>query len=250
MSISAPPGAPSIGETLSSSFRDAYSVAKTNLVPAAIFIAAGSIAAYLMVPSIAVFEASAGAGKAAAQPVMPPAFTISMGLIDVLIFIVSCYAMAAAVRTIHPEYRMTAGQFFGIIGYSLLASLLTLLACVCFIIPGYWVGIKVLMTPYTYAVTGGTPGALKTTWNMTTGYYWQTFGMLLAAGFCLGVLIDGAVFACVAGASELPPSLYVLAPLATAVLVWAMHVQALVYVRWVNGLLPRANMPQAVPVPA
>lgn len=250
MSISAPPGQPSIGETLGSSIRDAYALARTNLVPAAICIVAGSIAAYLIVPSIAAIQAAAAAGPGAPQPAMPPTFTAAIGLFDVLIFVLSCFAMAAAVRTIHPEYRMTAGQFFGIIGYSLLAALLMMLAFVCFIIPGYWVGIKLLLTPYTYAVTGGAPGALKTTWNMTTGYYWQTFGMMLAAAFCVGILIDGAVFACVAGASEFPPSVYVLAPLVIAVLVWAIHVQALVYVRWTNGLLPRANMPRAVPVPA
>ena len=248
MSISAPPGQPSIGETLSTSFRDAYGLTKGNLVPVVLFIVAGSIAAYLTVPSVAAIQASAG--KTVSQTPMPPVFTAAIGLFDILIFVVSCFAMAAAVRTIHPDYRMTVGQFFGIIGYSLLAALLTMLGFICLLIPGYWFAIKLLLTPYTYAITNGAPGALKTTWNMTTGYYWQTFGMMLAAGFCVGILIDGVVFACVAGASELPPSLYVMAPLALAVLAWAMHVQALVYVRWANGLLPRANMPQAVPVPA
>lgn len=242
------PGQPSIGETLSSSFRDAYGLAKGNLVPVVILIAAGSIAAYLFIPQLAALQPGKSGG--AAPPAMPAAFSAAIAVLDILAAVVGYYAFAAAVRTIHPAYRMTVGQFFGILGYSLLAALLTAVGAIFLIIPGYWVGIKLLLTPYTYALTGGAPGTLKTTWNMTTGYYWQTFGMLLAAGFCIGILMEGAFFACAGGASELPPSVYVMAPLALAVFAWALHVQALVYVRWTSGLLPRAGMPQAVPVPA
>jgi len=247
MSISAPPGHPSIGETLSSSFRDAYALAKVNLVPALLLIVAGSIAAYVMLPPIAAIQASAAPGT---QPAMPTGFLVGMCVFDVLVIVLSCYALAAAVRTIHAAYRMTVGQFFGIIGYALLASLLTMLATLCFVIPGYWVFIKLVMTPYTYAVTGGAPGALSTTWNMTTGYYWQTFGMLLCTGLSLAILLDAAVFASMACVTHFAPSLYVFAPIVLAILVWAMHAQALVYVRWTNGLLPRANRPQMAAVPA
>ena len=41
-----------------------------------------------------------------------------------------------------------------------------------------------------------------------------------------------------------------LGPLALAVLMWLIHVQALVYVRWTNGLLPRATTREFVLVPA
>jgi hypothetical protein len=206
MSISAPPGQPSITQTLSSSFRDAWSLTQKNLVPAGILIALGLVA--------------------------------------------SC--VAAAVRTINPEFRLTVARFFGMLGYMLVAMLLTIAAGIALVIPAYWVGVKLLLTPYTYAVTDGAPGALNTTWNMTTGYYWQTVGMLLLAGLCIGVLMDAAIFLAVFAVNAMPASIIVFGPLALAVLVWLMHVAALVYVRWVHGLLPRANMPHGgtVPVPA
>ena len=171
--------------------------------------------------------------------------------LDVLVVVVSMYALAAAVRTIQPEFRLTVGRFFAMLGYMLLVMVLTMAAGIG-LVTAYWVGVKLLLTPYTYAVTDGAPGALKTTWNMTTGYYWQTVGMLLLAGLCIGVLMDAAIFLAVFAVNAIPASVIVLGPLALAVLVWLMHVAALVYVRWVHGLLPRANMPHAgtVPVPA
>lgn len=243
MSISAPPGQPSIGETLSGSFRDGVSVAKTNLVPGILLIVAGTILVYIL--------GSSGAfqfGATTSPANMPSAFPALIAVVDLLLVVVSYYAIAAAIRTIHTDYRMTVGQFFGILGYSLLVSLLACIAAIFFIIPAYWVGVKLAVTPYAYALGARDP--LKTTWNMTTGYYWQTLGMFLLAGICLGIIGYIAMLVCFFGVSHAPLSAIVLGPLAGAVFVWLVHVQALVYVRWTNGLLPRANTPQAVPTPA
>lgn len=249
MSVSAPPGQPSITQTLSSSFRDAWFLTKKNTVPACILIAVGLIASCVLVFTGAIHAAASAPGGIAQLPPGPLALLV---LLDVLLVVVSFYAFAAAVRTIHSEYRLSVGQFFGILGYSVLVMLITMAAGVFFVIPAYWVGPKLLLTPYTYAVTGGAPGALKTTWNMTTGYYWQTVGMMLLAGLCIGVLLDAAIFLCAFAAAAMPVSVIILGPLALAVLAWLMHVPALIYVRWVDGLLPRASMPggSAVPVPA
>lgn len=242
MSISAPPGQPSIGETLSSSFRDGTAVAKTNLIPGLLLVVAGTILVYLLVSSGAFQIGST------AQAAMPPAFPALIAATDLLVVIVSYYAIAAAMRTVHPDYRMTVGQFFGILGYALLVSLLTCIAGIFFVIPAYWVGVKLSVTPYTYALGANDP--LKTTWNMTTGYYWQTFGMFLLAGICIGAIAWVVFFICFFLGGRIPMSAIVLGPLAIAILVWLVHVQALVYVRWTNGLLPRANIPHGVPVPA
>lgn len=249
MSISAPPGQPSITQTLSSSFRDGWSLSKNNTVPAGMLIAVGLVAACVLVVTGALKAAESAPGGVEQLPPGPLALLVAL---DVLVVVVSFYAFAAAVRTIHPEYRLTAGQFFGMLGYAILVMLITMAAGIAFIVPAYWVAPKLLLTPYTYAVTEGAPGALKTTWNMTTGYYWQTVGMLLLAGLCIGVLMDAAFFACMFAAEAMPASLVVLGPLTLAALVWLMHVTALVHVRWVDGLLPRANMPQGreAPVPA
>lgn len=235
MSISVPPGQPSITETLGSAFRDGGALVKKNLVPAAILIALGTLAAI----AVALSGRPPSAG-------LPAAFESLLLVIDLVLVVVGYCAIAAAVRTIHAEYRMTAGQFFGILGYSLLAGLLTTIAGIFFVIPAYWVGVKLMLTPYTYAVTNGAPGALKTTWNMTTGYYWQTVGMFLLLGLCVGAIVAIAVGIAVFGITSLPLTAIVLAPFALAVLTWLVHVQALAYVRWTSSLLPRANVPQGL----
>lgn len=206
-------------------------------------IVAGTVAAYLL--------ASSGAFRTASpSPSLPPFVIALLVVCDVLLAVIGYYAIAAAVRTVHPDYRMTVGQFFGILGYGLLSALLTGAASICFVVPGWWIGIKVLFTPYTYAVTNGAPGALKTTWNMTTGYWWQTFGLLLLAGLCIGVLFEAAFWVAWLVVRQAPMSAVLVAPLCLALLIWLIHVQALVYVRWANGLLPRAGAPQGLAVTA
>jgi hypothetical protein len=74
--------------------------------------------------------------------------------------------------------------------------------------------------------------------------------MFLLAGVCIGLIGYVVMLICFFGAGRAPISAIVLGPIATAVFVWLVHVQALVYVRWTNGLLPRANIPQAAPAPA
>ncbi len=243
MSISAPPGEPSIAGTLTSSFRDGAAVAKSNTAPALMLIVLGTVATYFL--SRAAISAPANAPAA-----LPSALDAAISVFELLLVAIAYYAMAASVRTIHQDFRMTFGRFLGVVGYSLLVGLLTILAGIAFVIPAYWVGVKLAITPYTYLLTDGAPGAVKTTWNMTTGYYWQTVGMFLLAGLCLGVIGYTAFFICAVAVLRLPISAIVLAPLTIAVLVWLMHVQALIYVRWTNGLLPRATLSHGIPVPA
>lgn len=249
MSISAPAGHPSITQTLGSSFRDAWPLTKKNTVPVGILIAVGLIAACMLVFTGALRAAASAPNGIATLPPGPLAVLI---LLDVLIAVVSFYAVAAAVRTIHPQFGFTAGRFFGMLGYSLLVMLITMAAALFLVIPAYWIAPKLLLTPYTYLLTDGAPGALKATWNMTTGYYWQTVGLLLLAGLCIAVIMDAAIFLCTFAGGAIPPLVIVLGPLALAVLAWLTHVSALVYVRWTEGLLPRANVSHGdvVPMPA
>lgn len=241
MSFSAPPGRPSITATVSSSFRDGYALAKTNATPSMIVLIIGFIGAL----------ATLATGWKPAATTSPVALDAIVIPLYIMMLVLSYYALAASVRTVYAQYRMTAGQFLGFIGYGLLAALLTALAAVAFVIPAYWVGVKVLLTPYTYVVTNGAPGALKRTWNMTTGYYWQTVGLLLLAAFGFCALLYAASAICVLAAYLAAPTLIFFGPLMLAVFIWLLHVHALIYIRWTDGLLPRANAPQsAVPVPA
>lgn len=240
MSISAPPGQPSITETLSRSFQDALALTKKNATVVSITLILGVIAAVGVIVS----------GWKPNSAVFPVALEVWLAPAYFALIVLSYYALAAAVRTINPEYRMTAGQFFGFAGYSLLIGLLTGVAGIFFVIPAYWVGVKIMLTPYTYIVTNGEPGALKRTWQMTTGYYWQTVGMMLLSSICAGIIAYVAFLICGFAMYAVPASVIVFGPLALAVLVWLIHAHALVYVRWTNDLLPRENALDSMLVPA
>jgi len=173
MAYSVSGGEPAIGDVLGSAFADAFELSKKNLTPALIMIVLGAIIGFA-------FALTSGGREDKLQGAL-------FGC-DLAIIVVSYFAIAAAVRTINPAYRMTAGQFFGILGYSLLAGLLTMLASFVFVIPAFWVGPKVLLTPYTYAITNGASGSLEKTWNMTTGYYWPTLGFFILLGLSVGAV--------------------------------------------------------------
>lgn len=241
MSMSAPPGEPSISETLTSSFRDAAAVVKTNAIPAGIFIVLGTIAAIII--------GSAPPPSAGAPANLRGIFVAGFWMLYIMGGAINFFAIAASVRTVNAEYKMTAGQFFGIVGYGLLATLLSGIAALFLILPGYWVGFKVLLMPYTYALTNGAADTLKTTWSMTTGYYWQTVGLVFLEGLCLSLIGYAALFIALLCIGQVPLSIIVVAPLALALFVWLMHAHALVFVRWTFGLLPRSGVPSGIPVP-
>ena len=253
MSIAAPPGRPSISETLTGAFRDGLALTKTNAVPVLVLIGATVAFAILLVATGTMKAISSGVNTieppgttVTTNVAMPPAGWALIAIAYVMIFVVSYYALAAGVRTIHPDFRMTVGRFFGSIGYTLLAMLMVLVAGIFLIIPAYWVGVKVLLMPYTYLLDGSQGGVLQKTWNMTTGYYWQTVGMLLLTGVCIGVLTELAFYLCAFIAGLVPVLGIIFIPLAVGVFAWVTHVSALVYVRWTDGLLPRLNLPHGV----
>jgi hypothetical protein len=240
MALSTPPGQPSITGTVGTSIRDAFGVIEANLYPVVAFITLGSVVG-------GVEYTLAWRRPAPESPT--PLFFLLFGATAVLYIVLYNYAFAGAVRTLKPDFAMTPRVFFGIIGYSLVAAILTMLGTLCFIIPGYWIGVKVMLMPYTYAITGGTPDPLETTWKMTTGYYWETVGMVLLLG--LALLVPSVVLWVLSFASiSLPWLSIVLIPIGLAIVAWSLHAQMLANVRWTAGLLPRANKPEPVLSPA
>lgn len=249
MSISAPPGRPSISGTLDRAFRNAFAITKNNAVPVLLLVAVSLIAAAVLLATGTMSSLMSAPASPGALPNITPMATLTLFVLYLLLIVVSCYATAAAVRTVHAEFAMTVGRFFGFLGYSLLCGLLSILAGFLFVIPAYWVFPKIMLTPYAYLL--GVNAPLKTSWNMTTGYYWQTVGMLLLAGICVGIIVDGAAYLCIVVVAAAPVSAIALFPLVSAILAWVTHVSALIYVDWTNDLLPRANAPVgAAAVPA
>lgn len=213
---------PSIGAVIGSSLDDALNLCKKNIQPAGVCI---------------VLAALLGVLYAVTRNANSETFGLAADVCALAAVVVEFYALAAAVRTINPQYRMNVGQFFGIIGYSLLVGLLTLVAALFLIIPAFWVGVKLLFTPYTYAVTNGERDAMGKTWNMTTGHYWATLGFYIVAALVAGVAAVLGELLGFAAAIGAPILAIITFPLAAALFVWAIHFQMLAYVRWTTSLL-------------
>jgi len=239
MSISAPPGQPRIWPTVIGALRDSFSLIRGNpLVPVA-FVAIGSLLA-------------AGAYTIAARNQVPAGFSpelFALSALWVVIFLTLYYsAFAESIRSLRPDFRMTGRMLLGVIGNSFLAGILTFAAGLCFVIPAYWVGVKVSLMPFAYALRNGAPETLRVSWEMTNGYYWQTLGMYLLVGLptaaAMFVLEFASIFVRTTWAEIL------LVPLILAVFVWATYFQPLAYARWTDALLPRADgMQFAAPAP-
>lgn len=244
MAVSSPPDGPSVSQVFARSFADAGSLTAVNRIPVAIFLVLSTLAAAVFVFSMH------GLPQSALTYSPSPLLTVFILCADVAFAVISYYSIAAAVRTVHPEFRMTFARFWGFFGYALLAGLLIGLSELAFIIPMFWVAPKVILAPYVYALGAAEP--VKTSWNMTTGYYWNTVGLLLLAAVSFTAIVGVTYLLCAAVAFVLPVTIIVIAPLVALVVSWTMHAHALAYVRWSDALIPRAGagMGAATPSPA
>lgn len=217
-------GHPRIGAVIMSSIDDALALSKKNIQPAGIAIVLAALLGVLFVTTRSVTSVT---------------FVLGEDICIIAAVVVEFYAIAAAVRTMNPDYRMGVGQFFGILGYSLLVGLLTMVAALFLIIPAFWVGVKLQLTPYTYAVTNGESDALGKTWNMTTGYYWETIGFFIVVAIVAGIVAILGELLSLAAYYGAPLATIVAFPIAAALFVWAIHFEMLAYIRWTASLLQR-----------
>ncbi|HEV2260813.1 MAG TPA: hypothetical protein VGR69_00795 [Candidatus Rubrimentiphilum sp.] len=217
-------GHPRIGAVIMSSIDDALALSKKNIQPAGIAIVLAALLGVLFVTTRSVTSVT---------------FVLGEDICIIAAVVVEFYAIAAAVRTMNPDYRMGVGQFFGILGYSLLVGLLTMVAALFLIIPAFWVGVKLQLTPYTYAVTNGESDALGKTWNMTTGYYWETIGFFIVVAIVAGIVAILGELLSLAAYYGAPVATIVAFPVAAALFVWAIHFEMLAYIRWTASLLQR-----------
>ncbi len=222
--------APEIGTIVGSAFSDALDLTKKNIVPVALLIAFATLIGVLFtLGAFPEYRGQSGDASPLEQAV------VLMFLL--LFYVVNYYSVAAAVRTVNPEYRMTVGPFFGFFGYQLLVGLFTAIATLFLFVPGIWVGVKLTPAPFVYALTGGEPDALGQSWHITTGYFWHTLGFVILLGLGVGAAGIFAEFLAFF-ASESAAALTIVAfPLAAALFAWSLHVQSLANVRWTKALL-------------
>ena len=214
-----------VGAVIGSAFRDAYAVTRKHTVPILIM---GAIATVL------------GALLWNAFPKEPTQHFQSVSVAtDIFILVIAYYALAASVRTIEPSFRFGFANWLGMVGWSIVAALLTSLAMFAFIIPAIWVGPKLSLTPYIYLLSNDNNGEnpLGRSWRITTGHYWDTFGLVILLGLILGTVIFGITFLAV-GLSEIPVLGVILAvPIMCVVYAWLYQFFYLALTRWTYLLM-------------
>lgn len=181
----------------------------------------------------AAFPPSAGTPTSTSTDSIQISYSTSGG--SVAVGILSFFVLAEAVRTILPEFRMTVGRFFSLIGWALLVGLCIGAGFIALIVPGVWLLGRLM--PATYIVLlRPSANPLKTAWHATKGRFWQTLGLMLLVGFAGGVIgSTAAAFNAVAGIWA--PLALLVGPVAFALQAFATIFATLAYVRWTNELL-------------
>lgn len=171
------------------------------------------------------------------QMAHPEYYAIGMPLVTLAVLIGAFYALANAVRTVRPDFRMTVPLFFGVFGYSLLVGLIVVIGCIALVIPGLYLMIKLLPAPYIYLLGEREP--MKRSWNITRGRFWWTVLVLIVISAC--VQIGGYAIGIVGAiAYFIPFALYVLAPVLIVALFAMYQFQYNAYVRWFDELIRTA----------
>jgi hypothetical protein len=187
--------------------------------------------------------AAAGAALAAAASSLDGAprdttwFKLALASPDLLGFLSLFFFYPTVARTARPEFRMTVGRFFATLGLILAYSLVCLAGFVAFVIPGFWIGVKWSLLPWTYLVGEG-KNPFSESWDLTTGQFWETFGFNL---LLVLALIVPAVVATLCGnvAGMVPVLGFILLPIALLINVFVNNVTLLAQLRWMLRLRDR-----------
>lgn len=216
----------SVPAVLAGAIREGWPLLTLNWKPSAIIISVATI--------YNVFTFSGP--RPAANPAAALALSFAVGG---LFSVISYFAIAAAIRTLRADFRMTSAVWFRMFGFNLLAALLSNLASLAFVIPGLWVGVKLSLTPYAYCLDPQSDQIART-WRMTTGHYWETFSIVMICAVIIMIPL-GIALAIAAVWSPTPLLGIVLFAICLTAFVWGLHVQALAMTRWTASLIHAAS---------
>jgi hypothetical protein len=225
---------PDYSSVFSESAHDAWTLLLRRKVMVLVLLAG---VALLAIP-VAFFmpPLKAGAGASAVNNAAGSLEGILTGAYYLAIVLVSVYALADSIRTVRPEFHMTFGGLLAIIGLSLLVGLVVDVGLLLFIIPGFWIGVKLSQTIYAYFLRPGR-GALAESWNITTGHFWPTLGFYIVLGFFVGFAMLLPFYVALFFSLLYPLSAIVMIPFVFAIWSFMQYFNSLVHVRWTEALL-------------
>lgn len=158
------------------------------------------------------------------------------------------FIFPAVVRTVRPEFRMTVGRFFALIGIGLVVEICTAIAGLFLALPGLWIAVKWSQVYWTYLLGEG-ENPFAESWRITTGQFWETLGFLILLGIAVAIPVAVVFLGAGAVAAFVPALAIALMPVAFFGYVFALHASLLGQMRWMLRLRGR-QVQSAVPTPA
>jgi hypothetical protein len=221
-------------DIIQGAFSDAVSLLKTRRT---LYIVLGLLCAVagFFLPTVPMEWAVEGTSQTQ-MPRLEVAYDVPAMLGGFAVF----FIYPSVARTVRPEFRMTVGRFFGVIGVSLVVGIVCVLGFVAFIIPGFWIAIKWSLCIWTYLLSEG-KNPFGESWEITTGQFWETFGFSLLLQLATGIPMSIALFAILMLALIVPVLGAVLLPMAFVVLVYTTNVILLGQMRWMLRLRERVG---------
>jgi hypothetical protein len=137
-------------------------------------------------------------------------------------------------RAGNPEFRMTVGKFFGMIGVGIVVGIVAELGLLLLVVPGVYLAVKLSQSVWAFLLTEG-KNPWSESWEITKGSFWQTLLFLIVAGFAGALPIVGYFVA--AGLAVAVPVLgFALLPAAFVCYLFSYHVVMLAQMNWMLGL--------------
>jgi hypothetical protein len=216
---------PSIGGIIDRAFRDALPLMRTRMCVYAVLAILAAVSGMFVPFAQAVGNLPVGAVRLELL-VQPP---------NILGAIAMFFVTSAVARTVRPEFAMTVGRIFGMIGVLIALGIVVEVGFILLIAPGVYMLTKWSQTVWTYLLGEG-KNPFGESFEITKGYFWHTLGFAVLLGFAVVVPL-AAVFFCAAAIGVAVPFLAVLiSPVALLVYVFVIHVLRLGEMRWMLAL--------------
>jgi hypothetical protein len=139
-------------------------------------------------------------------------------------------AIATAIRTHQPAFKMTASLFVLGLLVALLVSIVTYVGLCLLIIPGIYLGARLYLAYTAFLIGERNPFA--TSWNLSGYAIWPTMGLAISALLIQLCATAAAVSLAIALSSVLVRTVLLAAPFVFYVYVWAFEFGQLCALRW------------------
>jgi hypothetical protein len=230
-----------MGEIISGSFSGAFPLLRARPIAYIVLIVLGALIG-LGMPALTAWFATLPATPGQTNSLTPAQIAPLLALYPALFLgaIAQYFIIPAAMRTVKPEFGMTIGRFFGLLGMAFAVAIAVELGFFLFIVPGVWFAIKWSQYIWTFLMNDR-EDPLDESWRITTGHFWETFGFLFLIGIITSVLMF-VVMGVIAGLSALLPQAgVVFVPIGLAIYIYAVAFVTLAQLRWMLYLRTRAE---------